>query len=104
LYPKKRYAAARISQHHNFIVSEVIVMMSYKTIALVAGMSFALATGAATVTMAEPASDGTILLNCAGEVKKFCTDKKYAKQKIRTCLEAQKGKLSKQCKATLEKK
>ena len=79
-------------------------MMSFKTIAMVAGMSFALATGAATITMAAPASDGEIVLGCAGEIKKFCIDKKYAKQDIRVCLKANEAKLSKTCKATLAKK
>jgi hypothetical protein len=79
-------------------------MMSYKTIAMVAGVSFALATGAATIALAAPASNGEIIISCAGEIKKFCTSKKYAKQDIRVCLKANEAKLSKTCKATLAKK
>ncbi|MEJ2118149.1 MAG: hypothetical protein P8Y67_08100 [Alphaproteobacteria bacterium] len=79
-------------------------MMSYKTIALAAGMSFALATGAATIALAKPASNGAVVINCAVDIKKFCTSKKYAKQDIRVCLKAHKAKLSKTCKATLAQK
>jgi hypothetical protein len=103
LHPE-RFATASNSQRRKLKVSEVLAMISYKTITLAVSMSFALATGAATVVMAKPASDGVIIMSCPGEIKKFCTDTKHAKQTIRACLEAQNAKLSKQCKAALEQK
>lgn len=75
-------------------------MSMLKTIILAAGMTVALTSTA----FAAPATDGSIVMNCAQEIKKFCTDKKFAKQNIRVCLEAQKDKLSKACTDELAKK
>jgi hypothetical protein len=75
-------------------------MSMLKTLVLAAGMTAALTSTA----FAAPATDGSIVMNCAQDIKKFCTDAKYSKQKIRVCLEAQKDKLTQPCKDELAKK
>lgn len=75
-------------------------MSTIKTLIFAAGITAVAATSA----WAAPATDGSIVMNCAVEIKKFCTDAKYAKQNIRVCLNANKDKLSDACKAELAKK
>lgn len=74
--------------------------MKKMMISLVALMSV-LATGEAMAQRREPGT-GPVAGICAEDAGKFCTDKEHGNRAIRTCLEANRDKVSAECRQALD--
>jgi len=51
---------------------------------------------------AAAANEGPVATACKDEIAKYCADKEHGHGDVRACLEAQKEKLSKECKTALD--
>lgn len=64
----------------------------------------ALVVGALFTSMTWPvlAQQGPVASACTEDIQKFCADKQHGQGQVRTCLEANKDKVSDGCKAALD--
>lgn len=64
------------------------------------GVSLALATVASTALAQQ--GQGPVARACASDIAKYCTGKSHQNREVRTCLEANKSKVSASCKTALD--
>jgi hypothetical protein len=48
------------------------------------------------------AQQGPVAMSCKDDIAKYCADKEHGKGEVRACLEANKNKVTDQCKAALD--